>query len=65
MSDIDIHHLAAAYALDALDSHERAAFEAHYPAATCAGPTFSSSDRHWPWWRRPKPFPHPPISSGG
>ena len=32
MSDIDIHHLAAAYALDALDSHERAAFEAHYPS---------------------------------
>ena len=32
MSDIDIHHLAAAYALDALDAHERAAFEAHYPS---------------------------------
>lgn len=32
MSDIDIHHLAAAYALDALDSRERAAFEAHYPS---------------------------------
>ncbi|MGH9133060.1 MAG: anti-sigma factor domain-containing protein, partial [Ilumatobacteraceae bacterium] len=30
--DIDIHHLAAAYALDALDSRERAAFEAHYPS---------------------------------
>jgi anti-sigma-K factor RskA len=30
MSDIDVHHLAAAYALDALDQHERAAFEAHY-----------------------------------
>ena len=30
MSDIDVHHLAAAYALDALDDHERAAFEAHY-----------------------------------
>ena len=30
--DIDIHHLAAAYALDALDERERAAFEAHYPA---------------------------------
>jgi anti-sigma-K factor RskA len=32
MSDIDIHHLGAAYALDALDERERAAFEAHYPA---------------------------------
>ena len=31
MSDIDIHHLAAASALDALDSHA-AAFEAHYPS---------------------------------
>jgi anti-sigma-K factor RskA len=30
MSEIDIHHLAAAYALDALDGRERAAFEAHY-----------------------------------
>lgn len=26
-----IHHLAAAYALDAVDADERAAFEAHYP----------------------------------
>ena len=32
-TNIDIHHLAAAYALDAVDPHERAAFEAHYP--TC------------------------------
>jgi anti-sigma-K factor RskA len=32
MSDIDIHHLAAAYALDALDARERVAFEAHYPS---------------------------------
>jgi anti-sigma-K factor RskA len=30
VSDIDLHHLSAAYALDALDQHERAAFEAHY-----------------------------------
>jgi anti-sigma-K factor RskA len=30
VSDIDLHHLSAAYALDALDPHERAAFEAHY-----------------------------------
>lgn len=29
----DLHHLSAAYALDALDADERAAFEAHYP--TC------------------------------
>jgi anti-sigma-K factor RskA len=27
----ELHHLAAAYALDALDPEERAAFEAHYP----------------------------------
>lgn len=30
MSDIDVHHLAAAYTLDALDLREREAFEAHY-----------------------------------
>ncbi len=30
MNDSDIHHLAAAYALDALDLDERAHFEAHY-----------------------------------
>jgi anti-sigma-K factor RskA len=29
---VDIHRLAAAYALDALDDDERATFEAHYPA---------------------------------
>ena len=34
MSDIEIHHLGAAYALDALDDRERAAYEAHF--ATCA-----------------------------
>ena len=34
----DLHHLAGAYALDALDADERAAFEAHYPTcAICAG----------------------------
>ncbi len=33
MTDSDIHHLAAAYALDALDASERAAYEAHFP--TC------------------------------
>jgi len=31
-NDIDIHHLGAAYALDALDERERMAFEAHYPS---------------------------------
>lgn len=32
----DLHHLAAAYALDALDDAERAEFEAHYPTCeTC------------------------------
>jgi anti-sigma-K factor RskA len=33
VSDIEIHHLGAAYALDALDERERIAYEAHY--ATC------------------------------
>jgi anti-sigma-K factor RskA len=33
MSDIEIHHLGAAYALDALDERERTAYEAHF--ATC------------------------------
>jgi anti-sigma-K factor RskA len=32
MTDIDIHHLGAAYALDALDERERTEFEAHYPS---------------------------------
>lgn len=33
----DLHHLAAAYALDALDDSERRAFEAHYPScAICS-----------------------------
>ncbi len=32
MTDIDVHHLAAAYALDALDDRERTAFEGHYGA---------------------------------
>ncbi len=31
-NDIDVHHLGAAYALDALDERERMAFEAHYPS---------------------------------
>jgi anti-sigma-K factor RskA len=33
MSDSEVHHLGAAYALDALDERERAAYEAHF--ATC------------------------------
>jgi anti-sigma-K factor RskA len=32
MSDIGIHHLGAAYALDALDERERLAFESHFAA---------------------------------
>ncbi len=32
MTSTDIHHLAAAYALDAVDARERAEFEAHYPS---------------------------------
>lgn len=36
MSEIDIHELGAAYALDALDPPERAAFEAHFASCgTC------------------------------
>lgn len=31
-SEVDIHHLAAAYTLDALDERERVAFEQHYPS---------------------------------
>lgn len=30
----DLHHLAAAYALDALDDQERREFEAHYPSCS-------------------------------
>ena len=38
MTDIDVHHLAAAYALDALDDRERSAFESHYGScAVCHG----------------------------
>ena len=34
----DLHHLAAAYALDALDADERRRYEAHYPRCDiCAG----------------------------
>lgn len=32
MTTADFHHLAAAYALDALDTDERRAFEAHFPS---------------------------------
>ncbi len=32
MNSSDFHHLAAAYALDALDIDERRAFEAHFPS---------------------------------
>jgi anti-sigma-K factor RskA len=33
----DLHHLTAAYSLDALDPHEQEAFEAHYPSCeACA-----------------------------
>ena len=38
MSGIDIHQLAAAYALDALDDRERAEFEAHYPTCPVCRP---------------------------
>ncbi len=38
MSGIDIHQLAAAYALDAVDERERAEFEAHYPTCSICRP---------------------------
>ena len=38
MSGIDIHQLAAAYALDAVDERERAEFEAHYPTCPVCHP---------------------------
>ena len=38
MSGTDIHQLAAAYALDAVDERERAEFEAHYPSCSVCGP---------------------------
>ena len=35
--NVDVHHLAAAYAMDALGDDERDVFEAHYPFCdTCA-----------------------------
>ena len=37
-TNLDIHHLAAAYALDALDDRERPAFAAHYPACEVCAP---------------------------
>lgn len=45
----DLHHLAAAYALDALDPDEREAFEAHYPTCdVCRGEVeqFRETARH-------------------
>jgi anti-sigma-K factor RskA len=38
MNGVDIHQLAAAYALDALDGRERAAFEAHYTTCPACRP---------------------------
>ncbi|MEP7112167.1 MAG: anti-sigma factor, partial [Ilumatobacteraceae bacterium] len=38
MSGTDIHQLAAAYALDAVDERERAEFEAHYPSCAVCRP---------------------------
>lgn len=38
MSGIDVHQLAAAYALDAVDERERAEFEAHYPTCPICRP---------------------------
>ena len=38
MSGTDIHQLAAAYALDAVDERERAEFEAHYPTCSVCRP---------------------------
>jgi anti-sigma-K factor RskA len=38
VNGIDIHQLAAAYALDAVDERERAEFEAHYPTCPVCKP---------------------------
>lgn len=38
MNGTDIHQLAAAYALDAVDERERAEFEAHYPSCAVCRP---------------------------
>jgi anti-sigma-K factor RskA len=38
VSGADIHQLAAAYALDAVDERERAEFEAHYPSCPVCRP---------------------------
>jgi anti-sigma-K factor RskA len=38
MNGIDVHQLAAAYALDAVDERERAEFEAHYPTCPLCRP---------------------------
>jgi anti-sigma-K factor RskA len=38
VSGTDIHQLAAAYALDAVDERERAEFEAHYPSCAVCRP---------------------------
>ena len=38
MNGVDIHQLAAAYALDAVDERERAEFEAHYPTCPACRP---------------------------
>jgi anti-sigma-K factor RskA len=38
MNGIDVHQLAAAYALDAVDERERAEFEAHYPTCPVCRP---------------------------
>ena len=53
MSDIDIHHLSAAYALDALDERERMAFEAHYPSCdVCRADVIDFRDTIATWPRR-------------
>ena len=38
MNGTDVHQLAAAYALDAVDERERAEFEAHYPTCPVCRP---------------------------
>jgi anti-sigma-K factor RskA len=38
VSGTDVHQLAAAYALDAVDEHERAEFESHYPTCPVCRP---------------------------
>jgi anti-sigma factor RsiW len=57
VSGIDIHQLAAAYALDALDDRERAEFEAHYPTCPVCRPEVTGTGKRCRTSRHRSPFP--------